>query len=54
MPDAQRQMLAAQVPLPWRPGHPSAFGALVCHIAETAMVTGQTIKLDGGLRLPLR
>ena len=54
MPDEQRQLLAAQVPFPSRLGRPSEFAALVCHIAENAMLNGETLRLDGALRLPPR
>ena len=54
MPGEQRRMLAAEVPFPSRLGRPSEFAALVCHIAENAMLNGETIRLDGALRLPPR
>jgi NAD(P)-dependent dehydrogenase (short-subunit alcohol dehydrogenase family) len=52
MPEPQRQALAAQIPFPSRLGRPSEFAALACHIVENAMLNGETIRLDGALRMP--
>jgi NAD(P)-dependent dehydrogenase (short-subunit alcohol dehydrogenase family) len=54
MPDAQRQALAAQIPFPPRLGQPREFAALARHIVENAMLNGETIRLDGALRMPPR
>ena len=54
MPDPQRQALAAQVPFPSRLGKPPEFAALARHIVENAMLNGETIRLDGALRMPPR
>jgi NAD(P)-dependent dehydrogenase (short-subunit alcohol dehydrogenase family) len=54
MPDSQRQALAAQIPFPSRLGRPSEFAALARHIVENAMLNGETIRLDGALRMPPR
>ncbi len=54
LPDAARQALAAQVPFPQRLGRPAEFGALVRAIVENAMLNGETIRLDGALRMPPR
>lgn len=51
VPEAQRQALAAQIPFPSRLGQPAEFGALACHIVENAMLNGETIRLDGALRM---
>ena len=47
-----REALAAQIPQPSRPGAPSEFAALVVHVTENAMLNGEVIRLDGGLRMP--
>jgi len=47
-----RQMLAAQIPHPSRLGKPSEFAALVRHIVENPALNGETIRLDGALRMP--
>jgi NAD(P)-dependent dehydrogenase (short-subunit alcohol dehydrogenase family) len=54
LPDAQRQALAAQIPFPSRLGRPSEFAALACHIMENVTLNGETIRLDGALRMPPR
>ena len=52
MPDAMRQALAAQIPFPPRLGQPREFAALARHIVENAMLNGETVRLDGALRMP--
>ena len=54
MPDAMRQALAAQIPFPPRLGQPREFGALARHIVENAMLNGETIRLDGAIRMAPR
>jgi len=54
LPDAQRQALAAQIPFPSRLGRPAEFAALARHIIENPMLNGETIRLDGALRMPPR
>jgi NAD(P)-dependent dehydrogenase (short-subunit alcohol dehydrogenase family) len=51
MPEPMRQALAAQIPFPSRLGKPAEFAALACHIVENAMLNGETIRLDGALRM---
>jgi len=46
-----RQSLAAQVPFPSRLGQPEEFGALVRHVCENRMLNGETIRLDGAIRM---
>ncbi len=46
--------LEAQVPHPSRLGHPSEFAAMVRHIAENPMLNGETIRLDGAIRMAPR
>ena len=46
-----RESLAAQVPHPARLGRPSEFAALVQHIVENPMINGETIRLDGAIRM---
>jgi NAD(P)-dependent dehydrogenase (short-subunit alcohol dehydrogenase family) len=54
LPDEHRQALAAQIPFPSRLGQPTEFAALVRHIVENAYLNGETIRLDGSLRMPPR
>jgi NAD(P)-dependent dehydrogenase (short-subunit alcohol dehydrogenase family) len=46
--------LAKSVPFPQRLGRPAEFAALVRHIVENTMLNGETIRLDGALRMPPR
>jgi NAD(P)-dependent dehydrogenase (short-subunit alcohol dehydrogenase family) len=52
LPEPQRQALAAQIPFPSRLGKPPEFAALARQIVENAMLNGETIRLDGALRMP--
>jgi NAD(P)-dependent dehydrogenase (short-subunit alcohol dehydrogenase family) len=52
LPDEARKALADQIPHPRRLGKPSEFGALVRHIVENPALNGETIRLDGALRMP--
>jgi len=54
LPEEARQSLGAGVPFPPRLGRPEEYGLLVCHIAENVMLNGETIRLDGALRMPPR
>ncbi len=49
-----RQKLGAGVPFPQRLGLPAEYAQLACHIAENRMLNGETIRLDGALRMPPR
>jgi NAD(P)-dependent dehydrogenase (short-subunit alcohol dehydrogenase family) len=52
LPEEARQALADQIPHPRRLGKPSEFAALVRHIVENPALNGETIRLDGALRMP--
>jgi NAD(P)-dependent dehydrogenase (short-subunit alcohol dehydrogenase family) len=52
LPDEAREALGAQVPHPARLGRPEEYALLACHIAENPMLNGETIRLDGALRMP--
>jgi NAD(P)-dependent dehydrogenase (short-subunit alcohol dehydrogenase family) len=54
LPEEARQKLGAGVPFPQRLGQPSEYAQLACHIAENRMLNGETIRLDGALRMPPR
>jgi 3-hydroxyacyl-CoA dehydrogenase / 3-hydroxy-2-methylbutyryl-CoA dehydrogenase len=54
LPDDARRALGEQIPFPPRLGRPEEFAGLACHIAENAMLNGETIRLDGALRMPPR
>ncbi len=46
--------LGAQVPHPSRLGKPAEYAALVRHIVENPMLNGETIRLDGAIRMSPR
>jgi NAD(P)-dependent dehydrogenase (short-subunit alcohol dehydrogenase family) len=46
--------LGKSVPFPARLGQPAEFAALVKHICENTMLNGETIRLDGALRMAPR
>ncbi len=54
LPDEIQQGLAASVPFPQRLGQPEEFAALVLHIAANRFLNGETIRLDGALRMAAR
>ena len=54
LPEEARQGLAADIPHPHRLGRPEEFAALVRHIVENPMLNGETIRLDGALRMKAR
>ena len=54
LPAAARESLGQQVPHPSRPGRPDEFARLAQHIVENPMLNGETIRLDGAIRMPPR
>jgi len=54
LPEDARTALGAAIPHPSRLGRPDEFAALAVHIAENQMLNGETIRLDGALRMPPR
>jgi NAD(P)-dependent dehydrogenase (short-subunit alcohol dehydrogenase family) len=52
MPEEMRQALAANIPFPSRLGDPAEFGALAHHILTNSYLNGETIRLDGAIRMP--
>jgi NAD(P)-dependent dehydrogenase (short-subunit alcohol dehydrogenase family) len=54
LPDDVKASLGASVPFPARLGEPSEYAALVLHIAANTMLNGETIRLDGALRMAPR
>jgi NAD(P)-dependent dehydrogenase (short-subunit alcohol dehydrogenase family) len=51
LPQEQRDALGASIPFPPRLGRPDEYAALACHIVENTMLNGETIRLDGALRM---
>jgi NAD(P)-dependent dehydrogenase (short-subunit alcohol dehydrogenase family) len=54
LPEPVRASLAKQVPFPSRLGQPDEYAALACHIVENEMLNGETIRLDGAIRMAPR
>ena len=49
--DEAQASLGQQVPHPSRLGKPAEYANLVAHIVENAMINGETIRLDGAIRM---
>jgi NAD(P)-dependent dehydrogenase (short-subunit alcohol dehydrogenase family) len=54
LPEEARVNLGAQVPHPSRLGSPDEYGLLVTQIITNPMLNGETIRLDGALRMTPR
>jgi 3-hydroxyacyl-CoA dehydrogenase / 3-hydroxy-2-methylbutyryl-CoA dehydrogenase len=54
LPEEARQALGAGIPFPQRLGTPPEYAQLACQIVENRMLNGETIRLDGALRMPPR
>jgi len=52
MPQQVQDSLAASIPFPSRLGRPEDYAKLVHHIISNEMLNGETIRLDGAIRLP--
>jgi NAD(P)-dependent dehydrogenase (short-subunit alcohol dehydrogenase family) len=50
----QIKSIGSQVPHPSRLGQPSEYAALAAHIVENPMLNGETIRLDGAIRMAPR
>jgi 3-hydroxyacyl-CoA dehydrogenase / 3-hydroxy-2-methylbutyryl-CoA dehydrogenase len=51
LPEESLKALGESVPFPARLGKPEEYAQLACHIAENSMLNGETIRLDGALRM---
>ena len=54
MPQDVQDSLGASVPFPARLGRPEEYAQLVLAIAANPMLNGETIRLDGALRMAPR
>jgi len=52
LPEPARQALAANIPFPNRLGRPVEYAALAVHMVENPYLNGETIRLDGAIRMP--
>ena len=51
LPQEAQDSLGQQVPHPSRLGRPAEYAHLAAHIVENAMLNGETIRLDGAIRM---
>jgi NAD(P)-dependent dehydrogenase (short-subunit alcohol dehydrogenase family) len=51
LPEDAQASLGQQVPFPPRLGEPAEYAALALHIVENQMLNGETIRLDGAIRM---
>ena len=51
LPEEARNELGEQIPFPSRLGDPVEFADLVAHVVGNPMLNGETIRLDGALRM---
>jgi NAD(P)-dependent dehydrogenase (short-subunit alcohol dehydrogenase family) len=54
LPDEAKASLGRQVPHPSRLGRPDEYAALAAHVVRNAMLNGETIRLDGSIRMAPR
>lgn len=54
LPQPAREALAQTIPFPQRLGRPEEFAQLVAAIVANPMLNGETLRLDGALRMPPR
>ena len=52
LPEEARTALGTGVPYPQRLGRPDEYAQLAVSIIENQMLNGETIRLDGALRMP--
>jgi 3-hydroxyacyl-CoA dehydrogenase / 3-hydroxy-2-methylbutyryl-CoA dehydrogenase len=52
LPEEARTALGGGIPFPSRLGHPAEYARLVEQIVANPMLNGETIRLDGALRMP--
>jgi NAD(P)-dependent dehydrogenase (short-subunit alcohol dehydrogenase family) len=52
LPEEHRQALGAGIPYPSRLGRPEEYARMVAEIVGNTMLNGETIRLDGALRMP--
>ncbi len=54
LPHEAREELGRAIPFPQRLGRPAEFAALAVHIVDNQMLNGETIRLDGAIRMAPR
>ena len=51
LPPAAQELLGRSVPFPARLGDPKEYAALAVHLVENGYINGETIRIDGSIRL---
>jgi NAD(P)-dependent dehydrogenase (short-subunit alcohol dehydrogenase family) len=54
LPEPARESLANQVLFPKRLGRPDEYADLACHLIRNDYLNGETIRMDGGIRMQAR
>ena len=54
LPQEVQTALGEATPFPKRLGNPKEFAALVLHVIGNLMINGETLRLDGAVRLTAR
>lgn len=54
LPEPARKTLAESIPFPSRLGLPAEFARLALHVIENDYLNGESIRIDGGLRMPFK
>jgi NAD(P)-dependent dehydrogenase (short-subunit alcohol dehydrogenase family) len=54
LPQAAQDSLGQSVPFPARLGQPAEYAALAVHLVENGYINGETIRIDGALRMAPR
>lgn len=52
LPEKAQEAIAASIPFPKRMGHPEEYANLVMMMIENGYFNAETVRLDGGVRLP--
>jgi NAD(P)-dependent dehydrogenase (short-subunit alcohol dehydrogenase family) len=53
-PDKVKMPLIEMTQFPKRLGNPAEYAQLVCHMIENSFLNGETIRIDGGIRMQPR
>lgn len=54
LPEKAQEVLAQSIPFPKRLGHPEEYAHLVLTMVENGYFNGETVRLDGAIRMPPR
>ena len=54
LPERRRNRAVAVRPVPQAPGRPDDFASLALELVTNGYINGETVRLDGGIRMPPR